>query len=80
MILLEISMRHFCWRCYRLSYRKTEYSQSKGDAFVLWAMLVNTPLTRDTLMSEQESDVNWEGLNEQILSTDETKEVPVCCF
>lgn len=63
-----------------MSYRKTEHSQSKGDAFVLWAMLVYTPLTRDTLMFEQESDVNWECLNEQILSTDETKEVPICCF
>ena len=63
-----------------MSHLKTEDSRSKGDAFVLWEMLVYTPLTRDKLISEQESNVNWEDLNQQILSPDETKEVLVCCF
>ena len=57
-----------------------QHSQSKGDVFGLQEMLDDTPLTRDKLISEQESDVELKGLSEQVLSPEEMKEVPVCFY
>ena len=43
-------------------------------------MLNNTPLTRDKLISEQESDIEFKGLNKQVLSPEETEKAPVCFY
>ena len=50
-----------------------QHSQSKGDVFGLQEMLDDTPLTRDKLISEQESDVELKGLSQQGLSPEEMK-------
>ncbi|XP_062610561.1 uncharacterized protein LOC134272333, partial [Saccostrea cucullata] len=62
------------------SHISSEDQQSKGDVFGLQEMLDNTPLTRDKLISEQESDVELQGLIEQALSPEEAEKVPVCYY
>ena len=62
------------------SHISSEDQQSKGDVFGLQEMLDNTPLTRDKLISEQESDVELQGLIEQALSQEEAEKVPVCYY
>ena len=56
----------------------SQNSQSKGEVFGLQEILEDTHLTRDKLISEQESDVELKCLSEQVLSAEETEEVPVC--
>ena len=58
----------------------SQHSQSKGDVFGLQEMLDDTPLTRDKLISEQESDVELKGLTEQVSSPEVMKEVPMCFY
>uniref|UniRef100_A0A8W8MZ15 Integrase catalytic domain-containing protein n=1 Tax=Magallana gigas TaxID=29159 RepID=A0A8W8MZ15_MAGGI len=53
---------------------------SKDDVLGLHEMFDKTPLTRDRLISEQESDLETKGLSTQVLSPEEAEKVPICYY